>query len=203
MKKLYNATGDQIYTKNTSMMTPPIGIFHRIFGGGKQIRGIRKRHDVVKDLIVHPRSRSEGYVIGYLEVLTGQKFPTVNPAWLVWGGSQLELDGYNGVDLALEFSGPLHTKWYPAKEPYEKYFQRIVRDVAKRKICAKKGVKLIVVDASLPRHQWELYVKSRLYDFTNSPKPEPYIAESVVEPYHNVQLERELGLTGEWEMVHN
>jgi hypothetical protein len=162
-------------------------------GGGSR-RGGRLR---VKDLTKHPRSMSEAEVVRYLEQITGDKFPTAYPKWLSWKGKHLELDGFNGK-IALEFSGPLHTKWTPGKEAYTDYFERVVRDVVKRRLCKKHGVKLIVVDASLPSRHWRNYILSRLADFGLVDRPSIYIDEQVAEPYRNEQLEAELGLTNEY-----
>jgi hypothetical protein len=157
----------------------------------------------IKNLDKHPRSRSEAQVISYLEELTSKKFPTVYPSWLMWRGSILELDGYNDdLKIGLEFSGPLHIKWYPNKEEYTSYFQRIVRDKVKRNICKKNGVYLIVVDSTLPTIHWRNYVKSRLFDVgVIEDKPVPYITEQVVKPYRNKHLERQLGLMEEMKAV--
>ena len=161
------------------------------------------RGDVYKDMVANPRTKSEAKAIEVLKKLTGGSFPTVNPGWLVWGGRTRELDGYNeGLKLALEFSGPLHTKWYPGVEPYEKYFARIVTDVAKRKLCARHGVDLIVIDMSLPQIHWRDYMASRLYDFGRlEQKPWKYIDVQIAKPYRNKQLEDELGLRAEWKAV--
>jgi hypothetical protein len=123
----------------------------------------------------------------------------VNPEWLKWKGRSLELDGYNApMRLALEFSGPLHTKWTPSVEPYLSYFDRIVRDVVKRRMCAKRGVNLIVLDFTLPRAHWRDYFLSRLYDLKYiTERPVNYIAEQIAEPFRNPQLEAELGLAAE------
>lgn len=163
--------------------------------GGDKLGG----GDHVKDLRANPRSRSEREVITYLETITGHQFPTVNPSWLTWKGKTLELDGYNAkLKIALEFSGPLHTKWYPAKEEYHEYFERIVRDVVKRRLCKKKGVRLIVVDASLPRPHWRAYVNSRLHDMgAVADRPTDYIPLQTAEPTRNEQLENELGLAAD------
>ncbi|QYB17645.1 hypothetical protein PV-S19_0281 [Pacmanvirus S19] len=154
-----------------------------------------------KDLSKFPRSKSEHQVIEILESIVNEKFPTVYPKWLVWRGHNLELDGYcEKYKLGLEFSGPLHTKWYPEKEPYTKYFERIVRDVVKRKLCKKNKVNLIVIDMSLPRIHWRNYLLSRLYDVNFvSEKPIQYIEKQVAKPYRNEHLEKELGL--ECEMI--
>jgi len=145
------------------------------------------------------RTKSEQRVIDVLEKVCDAKFPTAHPQWLSFesGGRRkvLELDGYNErLKLALEFSGPLHTKWYPTQEPYEKYFNRLINDQVKKKICVARGVDLIVVDMSLPREHLRNYILSRLFDLERGPQPIVYINEQIAEPFRNPQLESELGL---------
>lgn len=148
-----------------------------------------------KDLVKHPRSKAEAACIGILKSLTGLDFPTVYTDWLFWKGHALELDGYNDeAKLALEFSGPQHTKWNPRAESYETYYERIVRDLVKVKMCKKNGVNLIVVDMSLPRVHWRDYLASRLYDIGMGTRPVNYIDAQVAEVYRNEQIEKELGL---------
>jgi len=166
--------------------------------GGARPKSGKKSILRVKDLQKHPRSRSEAEAIQHLEQLTGKKFPTVNPSWLKWKGQALELDGYNeALGLAIEFSGPQHTKWVPSKELYTDYFERIVRDVVKKRVCKKHKVKLIVLDVSLPSKYWRAYIASRLHDLgiAGQVRPADYIPEQVVIPYRNPQIEQELGLT--------
>lgn len=165
-------------------------LFPRTWGGGQG-------RDVIKDLRTAPRTKSEKQVIDYLEKHTGRKFPTVNPGWLVIRGKARELDGYNReLKLALEFSGPLHTKWYPAKELYTKYYERLIVDAAKKQVCGRNGVGLIVVDITTPRHHWENYVKSRLLDmgFLQQESVGVYLPEHSAIPYRNEHMERELGM---------
>ena len=147
-----------------------------------------------KDLKKHPRSKAEENVINILEKLTGESFPTVYPPWLVYNKKHLELDGYNDkLKIAIEFSGPQHTKWYPNKEPYEKYYNRIKNDEAKIKICKKHGVELIVVDKLIPRHNLHVYLKSRLYDLgVIKNAPVNYMPPTLVKPDVNLQLEEEI-----------
>lgn len=158
--------------------------------GGNQQPILRK-----KDLTKHPRSKSEAACIKILEDLTGKEFPTVNPSWLVWKGKTLELDGYNDeLKLALEFSGPLHTKWNPRFEPYEQYYDRITKDVVKLRTCKRHKVNLIVIDMSLPRIHWRNYLMSRLHDIYFGPAPIIYIDRQIAVPDRNEQIEKELGL---------
>jgi hypothetical protein len=160
-------------------------------------RGYSGGKDVVKNLKSHPRTKSDAAVISYFEEITGHSFPTVLPDWLVWNGKKLELDGYNEeLNMAVEFSGPLHTKWFPQKENYKKYYNRLLNDAAKNKICKRRGINLITIDMSLPLHHWRTYILSRLYDVGVQPKPVNYILEQTAKPFRNPQLEQELKLHG-------
>lgn len=151
---------------------------------------------------VPTRTKSEAFAIQMLEELTGAKFPTAHPEWLRWRGRVLELDGYNeAAAIALEFSGPLHTKWTPSFESYSKYISRVVKDLVKIKICAKRGIVLIVVDQTMPRHHIRAYIESRLADAGRLPRPANYIPAQVVEPYRNPQLEESLGVDGEFKAL--
>lgn len=162
-----------------------------------------------KDLSAHPRTKSEARVIAVLEdIFRGHEFPTAYPSWLRWKGANLELDGYNEeLGIALEFSGPMHTKWSPKQEDYYSYFTRVVRDIAKRKLCKKHGVHLIVIDMSLPTHHVRNYILSRLGDFgvqhsaAITAGAPGYIAEQTAVPFRNKQLEREFHLEGEMKAV--
>lgn len=152
----------------------------RVFSGGRH-KTHNKAHkmDVVKDLTKHPRSKSEAAIIKIAEEIIGCEMPTINPAWLTMNGRTLELDGYCvEKKVALEFSGPHHTKWFPKNETYERYLNRVETDKAKKKICAEHGVLLIVVDMRLPKHHWRNYILSRLYDWRPDEydKPNTYIA---------------------------
>jgi hypothetical protein len=147
------------------------------------------------DLNKHPRTKSEALVITILERITGRKFPTAFPEFMRWRGKILELDGYNDeLKLALEFSGPLHTKWLTTFEPYSRYFERIVKDRTKLLLCAKASVRLIVIDMTLPRHHIENYLKSRLFDYGMGEMPTNYIAQQTAIPYRHSQLEEAEGL---------
>lgn len=151
---------------------------------------------------VPTRTKSEAFAIQMLEELTGAKFPTAHPEWLRWRGRVLELDGYNAAAaIALEFSGPLHTKWTPSFESYAKYISRVIKDQVKIKTCAKKGITLIVVDQTMPRHHVRAYIESRLADAGRLPRPANYIPAQVVEPYRNPQLEESLGVDGEFKAL--
>lgn len=154
----------------------------------------------VKNLKQYPRSRSEATIIELFETITGHLFPTVTPAWLrSRRGTPLELDGYcPELGIAVEFSGPQHTKWYSTREDYATYFKRVSRDEYKKKCCRENGVTLIVIDMTISAlhsgHRYH-YVLSRLYDcgFVCE-RPVMYIDEQTIEPFRNPELESELGL---------
>jgi hypothetical protein len=161
--------------------------------------------DIIKNLRKSPRTKSEQAVINYFEEFTKLPFPSVLPDWLVYKGKRLELDGFcKELNIALEFSGPLHTKWYPEKESYKTYFKRIIYDIAKKRICAQHGVRLITVDVALPSKHWRTYVESRLFDIGFlKERPINYISEQIAEPYRQPQLEKELDLTRELDEVNS
>ncbi len=146
--------------------------------------GGASRRDIVKNLSQSPRTKGEAYAIQILESITGAKFPTVRPAWLLYEGSQLELDGYNeNLKLALEYSGPLHRKWFPNVETYEKYLDRVRKDIFKRERCREHGVRLINLDSELPRRHWRDYLLSRMRDFAMVEEVPNYIMGQVFEPW--------------------
>ena len=165
--------------------------------------GNGKSYTIYKNLQKSPRSNSEALAIQFIEEITGERFPTAFPSWLKWNGKNLELDGYcKKLRIGLEFSGPLHTKWYSSTEPYQKYYERVIRDIVKQKLCAKNGVTLIVIDMSLPSHHWKNYIKSRLFDAgAINDKPMVYIDIQYPEPFRNPQIEEELGLSNKMDSV--
>lgn len=163
----------------------------------------------VKDLSLHPRSKSEQRCIDVLEKTLGRPFPTAYPKWLQWRGRDgreaprpMELDGYNEeLGIALEFSGPLHTKHYPDRESYIDYFDRVCKDMEKIKQCRENNVHLIVVDMRTPAWHIDAYIKSRLADIgakdirgTVIARPFDYMPAVVGEPYRNRTVEHEAGL---------
>lgn len=179
--------------------------------GGRRPRRQRVQtanKDRVKDLKKHPRTKSEALAIDILEKIMGVSFPTVNPDWLRVsedGGPShtIELDGYNAaVGVALEFSGPLHTKWTPSVEPYEGYLRRVILDQAKIELCKKHSVCLIVIDMTLPRAHWRNYIASRLQDCGKLPKDRAiyfqYVDPQIAVPYRDEILERDVQLDISW-----
>ena len=150
------------------------------------------------------QSKFELHIQTLLEKITNKKFPTAYPPWLVYKGRKLELDGYNEqLRIAFEAQGPMHSRYDPRYDPsYEKYYRRLENDCAKRKICKKKGIALIVVHYNVPKHLMELYLRSRLYDIYHKrgkdnpfgEKPANYMLKHDIEIYRNHVFEKELGL---------
>lgn len=166
-------------------------------GEQRQVQGGRlKRRDIIKE---DKRSRSEEVAVGHIERIMGKAYPTVRPAWLIYNGHQLELDGYNEeTQTAIEFQGPFHDKFYPSKESYSVYYDRLMRDQFKVTACKKHGVVLVVLSYHLPSHHWANYIRSRLADAGKVDKPDSahYVDVQVMAPYRNKHVEEELGLFG-------
>lgn len=162
------------------------GLMQRV----RQRRGSQRVSFTVKDLKAHPRTKSEASVVELLESITGCKFPTVI---MNQGRQRFELDGYCArMHLAIEYQGPLHTKWYPAQEPYETYLARVLKDEEKKRACERAGIHLIVIDMTQHGPGLRLYLESRLSDLGLRPRPNDYAPEKIVTPFRNPQLEREL-----------
>jgi len=137
-------------------------------------RGPRRR-DITKDLRASPRTKFEAAVIDIIEKITGGRFPTVLPSWLVHNGRQIELDGYNAdLGIAIEVNGPLHYKPAPG-ESIEAYLERVKRDAIKKKICAERGIAFIVVDTAVPMGYVYDYIRSRLHDAGKAERPVNYL----------------------------
>lgn len=123
--------------------------------------------DIHKDLTLQPASKFENLTRLKFETLTGHKFPTVYPDWLVYKRRQLELDGYNStLHLAFECQGPQHTNFTKMDAEYRKYLRRLENDKAKRRLCEMRGVGLCIVDHVVPKHILGSYIRSRIYDVT-------------------------------------
>lgn len=162
-----------------------------------------KSQYIIKDLAKHPRSKTEARIVSELEAITGEQFPTVNPSWLTWKGKSLELDGYSEkLKIAIEVDGWWHHHWETTKEPYEAYFERVMKDIVKNKLCKRRGVRLIRVDSKLPREHWRNYLLSRLYDIKFlKEEPAGYIKLQKYPSFRNEVIERELGLDREMAIV--
>jgi hypothetical protein len=75
------------------------------------------------------------------EASFGKPFPKVRPDWLrSKRGVKMELDGYNEeLRLAFEYNGPHHQS-----------SEQMARDDIKRRVCAKRGIRLIAIVSVSP-----------------------------------------------------
>lgn len=154
-------------------------------------------------------SKFENHVSCIFKKIFNKGFVNSHPAWLKFGDKHLELDGYNESEkLAFETQGPQHTRFDPRyDENYANYYNRILNDAAKKHICKKNNVDLIIIDYAVPKRHLTGYVLSRLYDLgrlkdsKNMSKYEKnhgtYIPEIESIPYRNAVYEKELGLKHE------
>lgn len=174
------------------------------YGGAGEPRSRKRTSTRLKDMSMYPASKAEQACRVELEKLTGEKFPTAYPSWL--GG--LELDGYcEKLRLAFEYQGPQHTRFDKKYDKrYEDYYERVLNDEKKIRLCRENGVYLIVVDYIVPRHQLNTYLRSRIYDAcqeipamcqtgimsTLAYRLPNYIDAVKHDPYHHEEWERDL-----------
>lgn len=189
--------GDDFYSKNTENSSE-IFLDDKVFGGKRR----SSAKDRIKDLIKNPPSLFEKYVRDKIEKLTGHKFPTVYPSWLISAQTSFELDGYNKeLGIAFETQGPQHyefNKKYYAN--YPDYYRRILHDQIKRDKCEKQGIGLIIIDHSIPKHLLTYYIGSRLWDICREKSLIEQTAGSIKNlPYSKVNcalLEASCGIWG-------
>lgn len=146
-------------------------LFRGVVGGNRSTNTHNRSNksspkDIYKDLDLYPASRFETSVRMKIERIVGKKFPTVYPAWLIYKGKRLELDGYcEDLSLAFETQGPQHTKFSSKTDPlYIKYQNRIENDEAKIRLADENNIGLIVIDYQVPKYLLGAYIKSRIYD---------------------------------------
>lgn len=132
--------------------------YDRNYAGGK---------DYIKNIAVNPASMSENMARKVFEDLFRRDFPTILPDWLQFAGSRMELDGYAAdIGVAFEYQGPQHYKFdHKMDATKQEFLERLAKDAAKVKMCAERGILLIVVDYRLPRYLYSNYIKSRVYDY--------------------------------------
>lgn len=120
--------------------------------------------DKIKDLI--GQSKFESHVRSIFQEVTGEKFPSVYPKWLIINGNQSELDGYSKkLNVAFEAQGPQHTEYSSRYDIDRNSFeQRVAKDKMKAKLCMEHGVKLIIIDYKIPKCDLRDYIISRLVD---------------------------------------
>jgi len=81
------------------------------------------------------------------EALFGDNFSKSTPKWLIYKSRQLELDGFSEkLGIAFEHQGGQHYKFVKMYHGTEAKFEDLkARDAAKKRLCAKHGITLIVV----------------------------------------------------------
>jgi hypothetical protein len=134
--------------------------------------------DKIKDLV--GQSKFESHVRSIFQDVTGEKFLSVYPKWLIINGNQSELDGYSKkLNVAFEAQGPQHTEYLSRYDIDKSSFdQRVAKDKMKAKLCVDHGVKLIIIDYKIPKCNLRDYIISRLVDVgikINIKKYIPYI----------------------------
>lgn len=182
-----------------------------VLGYGRGTEQIFGGKDIIKNLDEEPASKFENEIRRIIEQITGKKFPCVYADWLKFRGKTLELDGYNKeLGLAFEAQGPQHTIWdRKYDDSYDRYYNRLLNDAAKRKICQEKGIGLIIIDYKVPRYMINAYIKSRIWDLCvkgaldekvcgkYAPvRPGNYVEKITHEPYRNKVLEDKANLSG-------
>jgi thiol-disulfide isomerase/thioredoxin len=86
----------------------------------------------------------EAIVREILQKLFNKPFPKSRPSWLKYNGRQLELDGYNDeIKLAFEHNGMQHYHYVGRFKNDPAQIAR--RDEAKKILCQKNGVTLVVI----------------------------------------------------------
>lgn len=182
-----------------------------------ETRAIAGGVDIMKDIQKYPASGFENYIRGKIELITGRKFPTVLPDWLIYRGRRMELDGYNEeLGIAFEAQGPQHTMY--SREYYSdylQYYRRVMSDEAKLRLANEYGVGLIIIDYKVPKYMLDRYIRSRIYDICRDKllsggfarvncealgynelniliKPYWYAEKIIHNPYRNYVIEREL-----------
>lgn len=95
-----------------------------------------------------------------MEEATGQRFPKSRPDFL----QGLELDGFNGTDLAFEHQGIQHTventKFFHRKKGA--FEEQVERDNRKRDICAQRGIAIIEISYSVKPNKIRTFVRDAL-----------------------------------------
>ena len=99
------------------------------------------------------------------ESIFQRPFPSVRPAFLKrQNGYALELDGYNkDLKLAFEYQGIQHYKYWPRfHKSMKDYEDQVKRDVDKRTMCQKNGIRVIEIPYTVKYEKLESYIREQL-----------------------------------------
>jgi hypothetical protein len=101
-----------------------------------------------------------------IQKLTGKEFVKVRPSFLLnqITKQNLELDCYNDeLKIAVEYNGKQHYVYTPYfHKNKEDFVNTQYRDMIKKDLCFKNGVKLIVVPYTVKYQDIELFIKRNL-----------------------------------------
>jgi len=101
-----------------------------------------------------------------IENLTGKSFPKKRPDFLrnEITRSNLEIDCYcDELKLGIEYNGPQHYYYNPHfHASKDAFYNSKYRDELKARLCAKNGVKLIVVPYTVDINDIEDYIRQRI-----------------------------------------
>lgn len=113
-----------------------------------------------------------------IQVCTGKKFESERPSWLKnpLTGRCMEIDYYNHkLSLGIEYNGKQHYEYTPHfhKEKFCAYDGKVVpgmrhfelqvfRDEAKKSLCDKYGVTLLIVPYTIPAENLTSYILEKL-----------------------------------------
>lgn len=113
------------------------------------------------------RWKNEYYCRTIIKAITGRDFVSVRPDWLQnpMTKRNLELDCYNDeLALALEYNGRQHYEYTPSMHSSVDAFEsQVYRDEAKKALCRRNGVDLIIVPYTVCRYTLCSYIMDKVY----------------------------------------
>jgi phage-related protein len=100
----------------------------------------------------------------------GVQFPSQRPKWLRYKTRwPLELDGYNkDKEIAFEYQGIQHYMAIGFSKDHLKYSALRERDIFKRDLCNKKGLKLIIMPYWISPKNWIIEIKNQYNELEES-----------------------------------
>lgn len=100
------------------------------------------------------------------EAIFQDGFPSCRPSFLLHTktGHNLELDGFNPRwKVAFEYNGAQHYFYNPFFHTDERAFEQMqARDVLKRALCEKEGIRLITIPYTVRLRDLESYIREQL-----------------------------------------
>lgn len=100
------------------------------------------------------------------EKIFNKRFEKIRPYFLKNESTEknMEIDGYNNeLKLGFEYQGVQHYKFTPYFHKSENDFEKQkYRDVLKKELCEKEGIKLVYVPYTVTEQDMESYILSKL-----------------------------------------